>query len=100
MGTEYISDDPVEADKTLVLTYLSAEDKTSALTKVRLGKFTGGYFHPWSETLAPVANQLCAAREDEKYLRMGEYFQAQFVGGAANDECWAYLDGYWMKDEG
>lgn len=95
-GAEYISDDPVDMGKVTVLTSISVEDKTNALTKVRIGKKTGGYFHPWEEKLAPIAAALSFSTW-EHWIRADEQFQAELTGGAASDECWAYLDGYWFK---
>ena len=97
-GTEYISDEPVKDGRVIVLTSVSVVDETSALTKIRIGKNTGGYFMPWEEELSPIANELCFSQE-EHWLRTAEYFQAELVGGAANDVCWAYLDGYWFRWE-
>ena len=97
-GAEYISDNPVKPAKVLVLTSISVEDKTSALTKVRIGKQSGGYFHSWEEALTPAAGELSFSAE-EHWIRTAEYFQAELTGGVAADECWAYLDGYWFKWE-
>ena len=97
-GTEYISDEPVDADRSIVLTSISVIDETSALTKIRIGKKSAGYFMPWEEELSPIAAELCFSQE-EHWLRTAEYFQAELTGGAASDVCWAYLDGYWSEWE-
>ena len=97
-GAEYISDEPVRPNQVIVLTSVSIIDETSALTKVRIGKKTGGFFMPWEEELSPIANELNFSQE-EHWIRTAEYFQAELTGGAANDVCWAYLDGYWSEWE-
>ena len=99
-GTEYISDEPVKDGRVVVLRVISAENKTSALTKIRFGKKTGGFFLPWAEQKAPAANELVFSDDIEHWIRQGEFFQAELVGGAANDECWVYLDGYWFTWNG
>jgi len=95
-GTEYVSDEPVKPNIIIVLTSISVVDETNALTKVRIGKKSAGYFMPWEEELSPIAAELNFSQE-EHWLRTAEYFQAELVGGAASDICWAYLDGYWFK---
>lgn len=94
-GTEYISDEPVKPGRRVVLRNIAAEDKTSALTKVRVGKRTEGVFFPWAEQQSVSAAELVFDHK-EWWIREGEYFQAELVGGAASDECWAYVDGYWF----
>jgi len=95
-GTEYIKDDLCKEGRVIVLKSIAVEDKTSALTKVRIGKFTGGAFLPWEEASAPAEDELSFSQE-EHWIREGEQFAAELVGGAASDECWAYIDGYWQR---
>lgn len=95
-SAENIDDDKVRDGRALVLTSISVEDKTSDLTKVRIGKVTGGYFLPWEEALTPAVGELSFSSE-EHWLRQGEHFRAVLTGGNAKDVCFVYLDGYWKK---
>jgi len=94
-GAEYLKDDPVQMGRVLVLTSIACEDETSALTDVRIGKFSAGAFLPWEEQKTPVAGELVFSQE-EHWIREGEQFAARFNGGAASDVCKVYLDGYWF----
>lgn len=98
-GTEYMKDKLVKAGRIIVLNSIAVEDKTSILTKVRIGKITGGVFFPWEEALTPAIGELSFSQE-EHWLREGEQFAVELVGGAENDKCWAYIDGYWFYWDG
>ena len=95
-GTEYINDEPVKPNQAIVLTSIIAQNSTHDTNKIRLGKRTGGYFQPWKEDKTVTAGTL-VVENWEHWLRTAEYFQAEFEGGQAGDECWVYLDGYWFK---
>lgn len=95
-GEENIDDEPVKEGRILVLTSISLEDETSALTKARIGKVTAGYYHPWEEQDTPAQNELVFSTE-EHWLRTGDKFRAVVTGGAADDIIFVYLDGYWKK---
>jgi len=94
-GEENIDDNPVAPKTMLVLDDISVEDETSALTYIRIGKFTAGRFRPWEEWLIPDADELAFSQNTHK-LRDGEYFRCKISGGAANDIIRVYLSGYWQ----
>ena len=94
-GTEYLKGELVKAGRVLVLTSVAVEDKTSALTSLRIGKISGGAFFPWQEQKTPQAAQLYWS-DKEQWIREAEQFAVELIGGVAADACWAYLDGYWF----
>lgn len=83
--------------KVIVLTNIGVldEDLVNALSKIRIGKQTSGYFHPWEEEPNPAINVLYH-NELEHRLWEGERFEAQLTGGGVDDVCWVFLDGYWF----
>lgn len=97
-GAENIDDKVVKSGRVIVLTGVSVEDVTSALDRVRIGKHNGSYFHPWEEALEPEAGELSFSQE-EQWIREGEHFRAVLTGGDAEDVCWVYLEGYWMRSD-
>lgn len=92
-GAETMDGDRVEHGQRVVLNSIAFEDATTLLTYVRIGKFTQGYFHIWEEQKNVPAGEVVFSTE-EHLLAEGEKFRCEISGGAANDVCNAYIDGW------
>jgi len=92
-GVEYIDGDLIEPDERVILNSIAVEDETTALTHIRIGKISGKEFILWEESKGALAGQLVHSQE-EHVLAEGEHFRAELSGGAANDKCRVYLDGW------
>lgn len=97
-GSEYIDDDRVWPGRILILENVAVVDKTSAVTYFRIGKMSGGERLPWMEQQTISADNV-TWKNGEWRLREGENVYAEINGGAAADECWLYLDGYWYEGD-
>lgn len=94
-GKETIDDDIIKEKQRVVLNSIAFEDENSLLDYVRIGKMSAGAFHIWEEQKNVAAAEVVFTTA-EHVLEAGEKFRCEIKGGAANDICTVYLDG-WME---
>lgn len=75
---------PVSAKKLRVLTHVTVEDQTNAITKVRLGIKNRGVDYYIDELITVAANELVVERSDI-LLTDGDSFFAEFTGTTTGD---------------
>lgn len=79
-----ISLSQLKANKLRVLTHIAVENKTSAVTKIRLGISNRGEDYYLDELQNIAANELCVSRSDI-LLVDGDRFFAEFTGSTDGD---------------
>ena len=77
--TEYLKLNRVPAGKIRVLSHVTVENLTTALTKCRLGIDHGAAFHYLDELQTIAANELAVSRSDV-LLGEGDRFFAELIG--------------------
>lgn len=77
--TEYLKLSPVGPGKIRVLSHVTVENETTALTKCRIGIDHGGLLHYLDELQAVAANELAVSRSDV-LLGEGDRFFAELIG--------------------
>jgi len=87
---------PIGAKTLRVLTHVTVENQTSALTKCRLGINSGGKDHYLEELQTIAANELVVSRSDIP-LGEGDYFFADLTGVITGDVLVLTAVG-WTKD--
>lgn len=91
-----ISLKPIKAKTLRLLTHVTVENETSALTKVRLGISNRGEDYCLDELQTIAANELCVSRSDI-VLMDGDVFFAEFTGTTDDDVLVMVANGWERK---
>jgi len=95
-GTNNLETDKVDPGKIQVIQKITAENKTSNFTELRIGVLRAGQFFPLIEWDIPTADTLYDYSE-EVYLIEGECIRAEFTGVTAGDHLVLDYHGYWYE---
>lgn len=88
-----IDDQDIKSGYMAGITRISIENETSDYTRLRIGVFSNGTFHPCEEEQNPNADTLYWISE-EIFLGEGERIRAELTGTVAADRINVYIEGY------
>lgn len=94
-GDNNIDFDAIAAGRLAIITAISALDVDNSPSLVQLGPVSGGNLLKHKSKTSPTANE-SVVFAGQLILAEGEFIRAHFEGVTANDDLYAFVNGYWI----